>query len=151
MCGIVGYVGKKNAADLLVDGLRKLEYRGYDSAGIAVVSGGRLEIRRSVGKLAELEKVITAAPVPGQIGLGHTRWATHGVPSVQNAHPHVDFSQNVAVVHNGIIENYATLKDKLIKSGIQFQSETDTEVVAHLIGFHLKHLTDSNGHDPVET
>ena len=139
MCGIVGYVGNKQVVPLIIDGLRKLEYRGYDSAGIAVVDGGNhLEIRRAEGKLRNLEECIRLNPLDGNYGIGHTRWATHGRPTEENAHPHRDQSGKVVVVHNGIIENYMQLKEKLIALGSKFKTETDTEVIAHLIG-HYKY------------
>ena len=134
MCGIVGYIGDKRAAPLLLQGLRRLEYRGYDSAGITVQVNGHLETRKSVGKIAELEKLIGNGNEPvGTIGIAHTRWATHGAPNTVNAHPHHDCSGDISLVHNGIIENASTLKQKLIALGHTFTSETDTEVVAHLI------------------
>ena len=134
MCGIVGYIGDKRAAPLLIDGLKRLEYRGYDSAGITVQVNGHLETRKSVGKIAELEKLIGNGNEPvGTIGIAHTRWATHGAPNTVNAHPHNDCSGDISIVHNGIIENAGTLKQKLIDLGHKFTSETDTEVVAHLI------------------
>jgi len=136
MCGIVGYVGKQDAVPILLDGLKRLEYRGYDSAGIAVLHNGKIEVRRSVGKLANLEKAVAGKIVSGLVGIGHTRWATHGKPSEQNAHPHR--SRGCVLVHNGIIENYLPLKHQLQKEGYRFKSETDTEVVAHLIGRQLK-------------
>jgi glutamine---fructose-6-phosphate transaminase (isomerizing) len=137
MCGIVGYVGNKQVVPLLLEGLRKLEYRGYDSAGIAVVDDkGNLWIRRAKGKLRNLEEVIRLNPIEGNYGIGHTRWATHGRPTEENAHPHCDQSGRIVVVHNGIIENYMQLKEKLIKSGSEFKTETDTEVIAHLIGYY---------------
>ena len=136
MCGIVGYVGKQDAVPILLDGLKRLEYRGYDSAGIAVLHNGKIEVRRSVGKLANLEKAVAGKIVSGLVGIGHTRWATHGKPSEQNAHPHR--SRGCVLVHNGIIENYLPLKQQLQKEGYRFKSETDTEVVAHLIGRQLK-------------
>ncbi len=136
MCGIAGYIGTQEATPLLLDGLRRLEYRGYDSAGIAVLKDGRIEVRRNVGKLVNLEKSLNGAGLPGTVGIGHTRWATHGKPSEQNAHPHR--SGPLVLVHNGIIENYAELKDGLQKERYRFQSETDTEVVAHLIARFLK-------------
>ncbi|HXF42704.1 MAG TPA: glutamine--fructose-6-phosphate transaminase (isomerizing) [Pyrinomonadaceae bacterium] len=135
MCGIVGYVGRKQVVPLLLEGLRKLEYRGYDSAGIAVVDeGGNLELRRAEGKLRNLEEMIRLKPLDGTYGIGHTRWATHGRPTEENAHPHRDQSGRIVVVHNGIIENYIALKESLKAKGHTFNTETDTEVVAHLIG-----------------
>ncbi len=140
MCGIVGYVGNKQVVPLIIDGLRKLEYRGYDSAGIAVVDENhKLEIRRAEGKLRNLEEALRQRPLDGSYGLGHTRWATHGRPTEENAHPHRDCTGRVVVVHNGIIENYLQLKDELRKTDHQFVTETDTEIVAHLIEEHLKH------------
>ena len=133
MCGIVGYVGEKQAADFLVDGLTKLEYRGYDSAGIAVFDGEKIDIEKTVGRLAALKEKIKEHTPQGVIGIGHTRWATHGRPSDVNAHPHTDCSGKFAIVHNGIIENFMSLKEELIEKGHKFVSETDTEVVAHLI------------------
>jgi glucosamine--fructose-6-phosphate aminotransferase (isomerizing) len=131
VCGIVGYIGSQNAVPLLIDGLKRLEYRGYDSAGVAVLVHGKIDIRRSVGKLANLQKSLADGALSGTVGIGHTRWATHGKPSEENAHHHR--SGTLALVHNGIIENYLALKDSLRKDGVRFQSETDTEVVAHLI------------------
>ena len=131
MCGIVGYVGPKQATPLLVAGLRKLEYRGYDSAGLAVTDAGRMQVVRCRGKLSALEEMVAKEPPPGSVGIGHTRWATHGRPSDENAHPHKTGS--VAVVHNGIIENHLALRARLEASGRKFSSETDTEIVAHLI------------------
>jgi len=134
MCGIVGYVGKKQVVPVIIDGLRRLEYRGYDSAGIAVAGNGEgLQIRRAEGKLRNLEEVIRAKPLDGTYGIGHTRWATHGRPSEENAHPHRDCTGKIVVVHNGIVENYLTLKKKLIEEGHTFSTETDTEIIAHLI------------------
>ncbi|MEK6630598.1 MAG: glutamine--fructose-6-phosphate transaminase (isomerizing) [Acidobacteriota bacterium] len=133
MCGIVGYLGPKSVVPVLIEGLRKLEYRGYDSAGIAVVRDGQLAIRRSAGKLARLEDVIKADPIDGDYGLGHTRWATHGRPTEENAHPHRDCTGRLVVVHNGIIENYLDLKHELQQQGHRFVTETDTEIVAHLV------------------
>ena len=138
MCGIVGYAGKKNAVEIIFNGLEKLEYRGYDSAGIAIVTDNRLEIRRSVGKLANLKKVLAKDEMRGNLGIGHTRWATHGKPSEENAHPHTDSSSGIVIVHNGIIENYAQLREMLQKEGQTFKSETDTEVIAHLIKKYYK-------------
>src|SRR5262250_294589 len=140
MCGIVGYVGKKQVVPVILDGLRRLEYRGYDSAGIAVSGNGDgLQIRRAEGKLRNLEEVIRLKPIDGTYGIGHTRWATHGRPTEENAHPHRDCTGRVVVVHNGIIENYLQLKERLRKSDHQFVTETDTEIIAHLIEEHLKH------------
>ncbi len=138
MCGIVGYIGPENATDILLEGLRRLEYRGYDSAGIAVISDGELNIRRSVGKIINLEETIHEAPLKGSTGVGHTRWATHGKPSEENAHPHRDCSGKLVVVHNGIIENYRALRQKLVKAGHTMASETDTEVIVHLVESHFK-------------
>ena len=133
MCGIIGYIGDKTVVPVLIDGLRRLEYRGYDSAGVAVVRNGQIELRRSAGKLARLEEVIEAQPVEGAYGVGHTRWATHGRPTEENAHPHRDCTGRIVVVHNGIIENYLDLKRHLQSEGHKFITETDTEVVAHLV------------------
>lgn len=133
MCGIVGYLGNKEAADILVDGLKKLEYRGYDSAGIAIYNGEGIQVLRSVGKLGELAELTDVVDPWGVVGIGHTRWATHGKPSTQNAHPHCDCTGKFVVVHNGIIENYLPLREELIAEGHVFSSETDTEVLAHLL------------------
>ena len=134
MCGIVGYIGPKKVVPVIIEGLRKLEYRGYDSAGIAVVTeGGKLEIRRAPGKLRNLEEVIQKSPIEGTYGIGHTRWATHGRPTEENAHPHRDCKGEIVVVHNGIIENYLELKERLQREGHKFATETDTEIVAHLV------------------
>jgi len=138
MCGILGYIGNKPATEILIEGLRRLEYRGYDSSGVAVLSKSGLQLRRAVGKLSKLEALLAKSPISGHMGLGHTRWATHGAPSEVNAHPHMDPSGRIVVVHNGIIENYLSLKEKLLKKRIQFKSDTDTEVVANLIGSYLK-------------
>src|SRR6266852_4198318 len=136
MCGIVGYVGDQEAVPILIGGLAKLEYRGYDSAGVAVLQGGKIEVRRSVGKLANLQKLLKEKELKGTVGIGHTRWATHGKPSEQNAHPHR--AKGCVLVHNGIIENYQPMKQQLAKEGYKFHSETDTEVVAHLIDKYLQ-------------
>ena len=134
MCGIIGYVGKRKAVPILLDGLRRLEYRGYDSAGVAVVTAdGRLEVRRAEGKLHQLEESLLNDPIDGIFGIGHTRWATHGRPSEENAHPHRDCHGDIVVVQNGIIENYVALRRELEQRGHRFQSETDTEVIAHLV------------------
>ena len=134
MCGIVGYIGPREAAGLLIDGLRRLEYRGYDSAGIAVINGRGLEIVKTAGKLAALEIQLKERTPSGTVGIGHTRWATHGAPTSTNAHPHTDQSGKIAVIHNGIIENSGALRKALEQRGHRFKSETDTEVLAHLIG-----------------
>ncbi len=133
MCGIIGYIGSRGATPLLLEGLRRMEYRGYDSAGVAVMNGKGVETRKAAGKIAELESALDASPVEGDLGIGHTRWATHGVPNECNAHPHLDCKGHVAVVHNGIIENSGTLKTGLAARGHKFVSETDTEVIAHLV------------------
>jgi len=135
MCGIVGYVGRAHATPILLDGLRRLEYRGYDSAGLAIIDGGQLDTRKCAGRIAALEKLVKKQPVSGSLGISHTRWATHGKVNDENAHPHFDASGKLALVHNGVIENYQALKDELIRSGdTKFRSDTDTEVLAHLIG-----------------
>ena len=138
MCGIVGYVGDKSAVGIIVEGLKRLEYRGYDSAGIAVLNDGTLHVRRAAGRLKNLEGVLGERPLTGSLGIGHTRWATHGRPSEENAHPHTDCDGSLVVVHNGIIENYLEIKDHLLSDGHRFKSETDTEVLAHLIEHHLR-------------
>jgi glutamine---fructose-6-phosphate transaminase (isomerizing) len=146
MCGIVGYVGQKSVVPVIIEGLRKLEYRGYDSAGIAVAGNGDgLQVRRAEGKLRNLEDVIRTKPLEGSYGIGHTRWATHGRPTEENAHPHRDCTGRVVVVHNGIVENYLSLKKRLIEEGHKFSTETDTEVIAHLIENALK---TANGNRP---
>ncbi len=142
MCGIVGYIGSQGAMGIILDGLKRLEYRGYDSAGVAVISEGVLQVRRSPGKIRNLENILRDRPVDGPVGIGHTRWATHGRPSEENAHPHTDCTGSVVVVHNGILENYLPIKRQLIAEGHTFKSETDTEVVAHLVE---KHWTASSG------
>src|SRR5207248_10000577 len=135
MCGIVGYVGRAEAVPILLDGLRRLEYRGYDSAGVAVVDRGHLETRKCAGRIAALAKFITKRPLSGSFGVSHTRWATHGKVTDENAHPHFDQSGKIALVHNGVIENYAALREQLEREGgHKFTSDTDTEVLAHLIG-----------------
>ncbi len=138
MCGIVGYVGKKEVVPILIDGLRRLEYRGYDSAGIALLDKGNLTIAKSKGKLEFLDNFINRSHYSGTVGIGHTRWATHGEPSKTNAHPHADCTKNIAVVHNGIIENYLNLKEKLISEGHIFRTKTDSEVIVHLIEKYYK-------------
>ncbi|MGN0345177.1 MAG: glutamine--fructose-6-phosphate transaminase (isomerizing) [Lachnospiraceae bacterium] len=139
MCGIVGYIGKRQAAPILLDGLSKLEYRGYDSAGMAIYDGTQINIEKSTGRLKVLSELThDGSTMPGTVGIGHTRWATHGEPSDKNAHPHFNETRSIAVVHNGIIENYMKLKNKLIDRGYHFLSETDTEVVAHLLDYYYK-------------
>src|ERR1700743_828784 len=139
MCGIVGYVGQKQVVPVIIEGLRRLEYRGYDSAGIAVAGNGDgLQLRRAEGKLRNLEEAIRLKPLKGAYGIGHTRWATHGRPTEENAHPHRDCTGKIVVVHNGIIENYLELKEQLQREGHKFVTETDTEVVAHLVEKHSK-------------
>ena len=138
MCGIVGYIGERSAVGIILDGLRRLEYRGYDSAGVAVLGGDGLQVRRSPGKIKQLETILNERPVAGSVGLGHTRWATHGRPSEENAHPHTDCTGSLVVVHNGILENYLPIKERLQAEGHRFSSETDTEVLAHLIEKYLR-------------
>jgi glucosamine--fructose-6-phosphate aminotransferase (isomerizing) len=145
MCGIIGYIGPKSVVPVLIDGLRRLEYRGYDSAGVAVVRRGTVDIRRTAGKLSRLEDVIRAEPIDGEFGVGHTRWATHGRPTEENAHPHRDCTGHIVVVHNGIIENYLDLKRELQGSGHKFVTETDTEIVAHLVEQELRDASGQGG------
>jgi len=155
MCGIVGYVGPREATPIIVEGLSRLEYRGYDSAGLAVIQDGRIEVRRDVGKLANLERVLAESPVgfgtlhtqpkSGNIGIGHTRWATHGAPSPRNAHPHVDCQGEVVVIHNGIVENFLPLRQELMAEGHRFTSETDTETIPHLVEKYLAEGEDLEG------
>ena len=134
MCGIVGYAGSGNAKNRVLDGLKRLEYRGYDSAGIALPVNGRIEIRKSAGEIANLENIVNDDAYDAPVGIGHTRWATHGAPSAANSHPHLSEDGSIAIVHNGIIENYQELRQLLTeKHGIRFVSETDSEVIAHLI------------------
>ncbi len=142
MCGIVAYIGGQDATPIVVDGLKKLEYRGYDSAGIAILDNGRIEIRRAAGKVALLETLIEKNPVQGTTGIGHTRWATHGAPSELNAHPHLGMAGRIVIVHNGIVENYLSLKEELISEGVDFKSETDTETIAHLIEIFYNETND---------
>ncbi len=142
MCGIIGIIGKDDVAPRLVEGLRRLEYRGYDSTGVATLINGHIERRRAQGKLVNLEKKLAEHPLPGTIGIGHTRWATHGGPTEGNAHPHA--THRVAVVHNGIIENYQVLKAELQAKGHVFETQTDTEVIAHLVTWYLE-----QGQDPI--
>lgn len=139
MCGIVGYIGNKPAAPIILDGLAKLEYRGYDSAGLAVYDGEKINVQKAVGRLKVLENLTHGGEsMPGYVGIGHTRWATHGAPSDVNAHPHYNKDRTIAVVHNGIIENYIPLRKKLLGKGYEFVSETDTEVLAQLLDYYYK-------------
>src|SRR6202166_507811 len=138
MCGIVGYIGPREAVPIIIDGLKRLEYRGYDSARVAVLESGCLAVRRASGKLRNLEEVLKLNPVEGFFGIGHTRWATHGRPTEENAHPHRDCHGDIVVVHNGIVENYLTLKHQLAEEGHVFVTETDTEVIAHLVEKELR-------------
>ncbi|MGD2205363.1 MAG: glutamine--fructose-6-phosphate transaminase (isomerizing) [Anaerolineae bacterium] len=142
MCGIVGYVGPRNATPIVFEGLKRLEYRGYDSAGIAVIQDGTIAVRRDAGKLVHLEKLLEVEPVAGQIGMGHTRWATHGEPSRMNAHPHLDCTGQIVVIQNGIVENYRTLRRELTAEGHRFSSETDTEVIVHLVERYMSRGAD---------
>jgi len=137
MCGIVGYIGFKDATPVILNGLRRLEYRGYDSAGLAVLQNGKIEVRRDAGKLSRLTALVEESPVSGQVGIGHTRWATHGEPCARNAHPHLGMTGNVVIVHNGIVENYRELRNELTTEGIVFTSDTDSEVIVHLIERYL--------------
>jgi len=141
MCGIVAYLGDKRAEPILIEGLKRLEYRGYDSSGIAVIDGGDMRLHRAVGRISNLEENLSEVTLEAQLGIAHTRWATHGKPSIANAHPHLDNTGKIAIVHNGIIENYATLKKWLIKEGITFSSETDSEVIANLISYFYSEET----------
>ncbi|HEY2253816.1 MAG TPA: glutamine--fructose-6-phosphate transaminase (isomerizing), partial [Planctomycetaceae bacterium] len=145
MCGIMGYVGKNAASDLLLGGLRRLEYRGYDSAGIATLDGGQMQLRRAVGRVDRLARFLTEEPAAGTIGIAHTRWATHGRPTVKNAHPHLDASGKIVIVHNGVIENHSTIRVFLEQQGIEFGSDTDTEALAQLIGFFYGETDDLLG------
>src|SRR5512136_387531 len=137
MCGIVGYIGPRDATPILLNGLKRLEYRGYDSAGLAVITDHHLEVRRDAGKLARLNELVQRSPVSGSPGVGHTRWATHGAPSARNAHPHMGATGRVVVVHNGIVENFLDLRQELSAEGVQFNSDTDTEMIVHLVEHYL--------------
>jgi glucosamine--fructose-6-phosphate aminotransferase (isomerizing) len=132
MCGIVGYVGPKDATPIIINGLKRLEYRGYDSAGVAVINNGQIDVRRDAGKLQQLVDLLGKSPLTGAPGIGHTRWATHGAPSARNAHPHVGNTGKMVVVHNGIVENFLELKEELGAEGVTFNSDTDTETIVHL-------------------
>jgi glucosamine--fructose-6-phosphate aminotransferase (isomerizing) len=138
MCGIIGYIGSKPAPSIILEGLRRLEYRGYDSAGLCVINNGRFELRKKTGRINDLAAVLRKQPAKGNTGIGHTRWATHGPPTDENAHPHLDQSSKIAVVHNGVIENHQQLKERLLAKGHKFSSQTDTEILAHLIGEYYK-------------
>jgi len=137
MCGIVGYIGNRNATPIILEGLKKLEYRGYDSAGIAVIENNKIEVRRDSGKISRLINLVKDQPIIGSPGIGHTRWATHGEPSEINAHPHIGYNGKVVLAHNGIVENYLEIKDELQDKGVKFISDTDTETIVHLIEKHL--------------
>ncbi len=138
MCGIVGYIGRREATEFLVEGLRRLEYRGYDSAGIATLNGTAcFQVAKAVGRIQNLADKLSSTPLEGNLGIGHTRWATHGPPTEANAHPHLGGNDLVAVVHNGVIENYQGIKERLLGLGYEFRSATDSEVIAHLIAHHL--------------
>ncbi len=137
MCGIVGYIGSRDATPIILNGLKRLEYRGYDSAGLAILNGGRLEVRKDAGKLSQLVDLVYKSPINGAPGIGHTRWATHGAPNARNAHPHAGQTKRVVVVQNGIVENFLELKDELVAEGVEFQSETDTETIVHMVEHYL--------------
>jgi len=142
MCGIVGYIGSQDATPIILNGLRRLEYRGYDSAGLAVLQDNHIEVRRDAGKLSRLASLVEESPVHGQVGIGHTRWATHGAPSARNAHPHLGMTGDVVLVHNGIVENFLELREELSEEGVVFKSDTDTEVIVHLVERHLSSEND---------
>ena len=144
MCGIVAYIGRSAALPVLMDGLRRLEYRGYDSAGVAILESGQIHLRKSIGRIANMAEEIEKNPVSGSIGISHTRWATHGAVTRENAHPHTDKSGRLHLVHNGVIENYQILRDQLIERGHIFHSQTDTEVLAHLVGEAFDRATSRN-------
>ncbi len=144
MCGIVGYVGPRDAVSIILNGLKRLEYRGYDSAGVAVINGSQIEVRRDAGKLSQLIDLVGKSPLKGAPGIGHTRWATHGAPSARNAHPHLGSTGKVVVVHNGIVENFLEIKDELVNEGVNFLSDTDTETIVHLAEHQLAAVNDGN-------
>lgn len=150
MCGIVAYLGEKEAQPILLEGLKRLEYRGYDSAGVALLCEGRIDLHKTAGRISNLEKVLDEVNSHATLGIGHTRWATHGKPTTANAHPHVDYTGKISIVHNGIIENYSTLKKWLISKNVPFKSETDTEVVSNLIGYFYENGNTIKGEDPSE-
>src|SRR4030095_10020502 len=137
MCGIVGYIGPRDATPIILNGLKRLEYRGYDSAGLAILNGGQLEVRKDAGKLSQLIDLVSKSPINGAPGIGHTRWATHGAPNARNAHPHIGQTGRVVVVQNGIVETFLELKEELIAEGVEFQSDTDTETIVHLVEHYL--------------
>src|SRR5512147_1218978 len=137
MCGIVGYIGPHDATPIILNGLKRLEYRGYDSAGLAILNGDQLEVRKDAGKLSQLIDHISKSPLSGAPGIGHTRWATHGAPNARNAHPHLGQTKRVVVVQNGIVENFLELKDELAAEGVEFHSDTDTEIIVHLVEHYL--------------
>lgn len=141
MCGIVAYTGPRNATPILLSGLKRLEYRGYDSAGLAVLQNGQIQVRRQAGKLSRLQALVEASPVFGYVGIGHTRWATHGEPSERNAHPHIGSTGKVVVAHNGIVENFLELRQELLAEGVAFNSDTDSEIIVHLIERYLTRTT----------
>jgi glucosamine--fructose-6-phosphate aminotransferase (isomerizing) len=149
MCGIVGYIGYRSAPELLIDGLHRLEYRGYDSAGVAVMDNGDIAIRKKAGRVGQLAQLVERKPLVGNLGIGHTRWATHGETSDINSHPHLGGNGEVALVHNGVIENYSSLRDQLQQLGYVFRSQTDTEVIAHLLAHNLAEQVNL-GADPSE-
>ena len=145
MCGIIGYIGRKPAQNVILEGLRRLEYRGYDSSGVCVINTkGAFELRKKSGRINDLAAVLAKHPAKGDAGIGHTRWATHGPPTDSNAHPHLDQSGKIALVHNGVIENHQLLKERLLAKGHTFTSQTDTEVLAHLVGEHYEKIHANN-------
>ena len=144
MCGIIGYIGKKPAQNVILEGLRRLEYRGYDSAGLCIINNKQFELRKKSGRINDLAAVLAKQPTKGDVGIGHTRWATHGPPTDANAHPHLDQSGKIALVHNGVIENHQLLKERLLAKGHTFASQTDTEVLAHLVGDHYEQVYAEN-------
>ncbi|HPC64296.1 MAG TPA: hypothetical protein PK525_06710, partial [Anaerohalosphaeraceae bacterium] len=150
MCGIVAYLGTKSAQPILIEGLKRLEYRGYDSAGVALLKQGRFDVYKTPGRISNLENILPSEDPTATLGIGHTRWATHGQPNTVNAHPHIDCTGKIALVHNGIIENYASLKKWLLKEGCTFKSETDTEVVANLIGYFYQKNRSRSGQNAPE-
>ncbi|MHC4759262.1 MAG: glutamine--fructose-6-phosphate aminotransferase, partial [Planctomycetota bacterium] len=150
MCGIVAYLGKNIAQPILIEGLKRLEYRGYDSAGIALLSSGAIKIKKTSGRISALEEILEEPQGSDTLGLGHTRWATHGEPNTTNAHPHIDYTGKIAVVHNGIIENYGTLKTWLKNEGVEFKTDTDTEVVSNLIGYFYTKGNGNHGQNKFE-